>query len=193
MSLPENHNCPREEIAAYLDRELDSDAQHAFEAHVEQCRDCDHELRSQRQLLCTLEAAFGTSRHMALPDNFTRVVALHAENDMRGLRHKAERRRALQMCAVILLTAFVLLGAAANKFMFQPARAFFRIITGAADVLWRTVADAVEGLAIIARMVARISVSGPHVFGILVALLFLLAISLLPRLIASYHRTEFIE
>jgi len=189
----DNQNCPREEIAAYLDRELDGDALRDFEAHVEQCRDCDSELRSQRQLLCTLEAAFGTARHIELPDNFTRVVAAHAEHDMRGLRHKVERRRALQLCAVLLLAAFTVLGAASNNFMFQPARAFFRITASAVDMLLRTVADAAEGVAIIARMIARISVTGPHIFAIFIALLFIIAISLLPRLIASYHRTEFIE
>jgi len=60
-------------------------------------------------------------------------------------------------------------------------------------MLLRTVADAAEGVAIIARMIARISVTGPHIFAIFIALLFIIAISLLPRLIASYHRTEFIE
>ena len=189
----ENQNCPREEIAAYLDRELDGDALRDFEAHVEQCRDCDRELRSQRQLLCTLEAAFGTSRHIELPENFTRVVAAHAEHDMRGLRHKVERRRALQLCAALLLAAFTVLGAASNSFMFQPARAFFRITASAVDVLLRSLADAAEGITIIARMIARLSGTGPHIFAIFIALLFLVEISVLPRLIAIYHRTEFIE
>jgi hypothetical protein len=112
---------------------------------------------------------------------------------MRGLRHKVERRRALQLCAGLLLTAFMLLGAASNKLIFQPTRAFLHITASALDVLLRTVADAAEGLAIIARMIARTTLAGPHGFGIFIALVFLIAISLLPRLIASYHRTEFIE
>jgi hypothetical protein len=189
----DNQNCPREEIAAYLDSEMDGDALISFEAHVAHCADCAAELRSQRQLLCTLEAAFGTGRHIELPDNFTRVVAAHAENDMRGLRHKTERRRALQLCAALLLSAFMLLGAASNSLIFQPARAFLRITASALDVFLRTVADAAEGVAIIARMIARTSITGPHGFGVFIALVFLIAISLLPRLIANYHRTEFIE
>ena len=193
MSLSENKNCPREEIAAYLDGELDGATASSFEAHVECCADCAAELRSQRQLLCTLEAAFGTARHFELPENFTRVVAAHAENDMRGLRHKVERRRALQLCAALLLAAFMLLGAASNNLIFQPARAFLRITASALEVLLRTIADAAEGMAIVARMIARTTVAGPHGFGILIASVFLIAISLLPRLIANYHRTEFIE
>lgn len=193
MGLSENKNCPREEIAAYLDGELDGNALHSFEAHVAKCADCAAELRSQRQLLCTLEAAFGKARHITLPENFTRVVAAHAENDMHGLRHKVERRRALQLCAALLLAAFMLLGAASNNLIFQPARAFLRITASALDVLLRTVADGAEGVTIIARMIARTSVTGAHGFGIPIALVFLIAISLLPRLIANYHRTEFIE
>src|SRR5262249_13702968 len=188
-----NNNCPREEIAAYLDGELDGDALNSFEEHVGQCGDCAAELRSQRQLLCTLEAAFGTARHIELPGNFTRVVAAHAESDLRGLRHKVERRRALQLCAALLLTAFMLLGAASSNLIFQPARVFLRITARALEMLLRTVADAAEGVAIIARMIARTTVADPRGFGILIALVFLIAISLLPRLIASYHRTEFIE
>jgi anti-sigma factor RsiW len=191
--LNENQNCPREEIAAYLDGELDSNALNSFEAHVAQCSDCATELRSQRQLLCTLEAAFGSARHIELPDNFTRVVAVHAENDMRGLRHRVERRRALQLCAALLVAAFMLLGAASNSLIFQPARAFLRITASAFDMFLRTVADAAEGVTIIARMIARTSITSPHGFGILIALVFVIAISLLPRLIANYHRTEFIE
>ncbi len=112
--------CPREEIAAYLDGELESAAVTVFESHVQQCRDCATELRSQRQLLCTLEAAFGKSGRIDLPENFTRVVAAHAENDLQGLRHKVEYRRALKLCVILLLAAFTFLGAASNNLIFQP-------------------------------------------------------------------------
>jgi hypothetical protein len=188
-----NINCPREEIAAYLDGELDGATTIVFEEHVEQCRDCATELRSQRQLLCTLEAAFGTSGRINLPENFTRVVAAHAENDMQGLRHKVEYRRALKLCAVLLLTAFALLGAASNSLIFQPLRAFLRVGGSALDMLLHSLADAAEGVTIIARMIARTTITSERGFGILIALVFLIAISLLPRLIANYHRTEFIE
>jgi anti-sigma factor RsiW len=186
-------NCPREEVAAYLDGELDGAALTAFEDHVEHCDACANELRSQRQLLCTLEAAFGKSGRIQLPENFTRVVAAHAENDMQGLRHKVEYRRALKLCAVLLLAAFTLLGAASNNLVFQPIRAFLRVGSSALDMLLRSLADAVEGVAIIGRMIARTTITSPRGFGILIALVFLVAISLLPRLIANYHRTEFIE
>src|SRR4026207_1259713 len=112
MELTSNqNNCPREEIAAYLDGELSGVALEHFEAHVDDCSECAGELRSQRQLLCTLDAAFSNSARIELPENFTRVVATHAEHNLRGLREKSERRRALQLCALLAVTAFALLGA----------------------------------------------------------------------------------
>jgi anti-sigma factor RsiW len=193
MSLSPEQACPREDIAAYLDGELNGSALPAFEEHIEQCAECAAELRSQRQLLCTLEAAFSNSGRIKLPANFSRVVAAHAEGDMRGLRHKSERRRALQLCTLLGVAAFTLLGAASGALIFQPARGFMRLVARVLDLVWQTFADAAEGATIVARVIGRAGVASSYGFGIFVALVFLIAISLLPRLIANYHRTEFIE
>src|SRR5688572_33212946 len=92
MTLTADKNiCPREEIAAYLDGELSGIALEHFETHVTECSECASELRSQRQLLCTLDAAFSSSSRIRLPENFTRVVATRAEHNLRGLREKSER------------------------------------------------------------------------------------------------------
>jgi anti-sigma factor RsiW len=188
-----NDNCPREEIAAYLDGELSAAALENFEAHVAECSTCAAELRVQRQLLCTLNAAFNASSRIALPDNFTRVVAAYAENDLHGLRDKSERRRALQLSAIMALGAFALLGAASRGLVFQPARAGLQLVARVLDLLWQTFSDAIESIAIVARMIGRATFDSPHGIGALIALVFVIAISLLPRLIAWYHRTEFIE
>ena len=186
-------SCPREEIAAYLDGELSAVASEEFEVHVAQCSTCADELRVQRQLLCTLDAAFSNSSRIALPENFTRIVAAYAENDLHGLRNKSERRRALQMSALIAIAAFALLGAASSALVFQPARTALRVIARVFDVLWQTVAETSEGIAIVLRMIGRATIESPHGIGGLIALVFVVAISLLPRLIAKYHRTEIIE
>ena len=96
-----NNGCPREDVAAYLDGEMSGSAVENFEEHLKVCADCAAELRAQRQLLCTLDVAFGESRSFKLPSDFTRVVAAHAESDLSGMRKKGERRRALQLCAVL--------------------------------------------------------------------------------------------
>ena len=185
--------CPREELAAYLDGELSGTALEHFEAHVKECSECASELRSQRQLLCTLDAAFGSSSRIELPENFTRVVATHAEHNLRGLREKSERRRALQLCAMLAVAAFALLGAASGALVLQPARNSFRIVARVFEILSQTVLEAAEGLAIVGRMIGRAAVASPYGLGALIALVFSGSIFLLPRLIVRYHRTQTIE
>jgi anti-sigma factor RsiW len=187
------HTCPAEDVAAYLDGELSGAAEEHFEAHLAGCVDCATELRQQRQLLCTLDAAFTQSPRFDLPQDFTRVVAAHAESDLSGVRHKSERRRALQLCAMLALAAFALLGAASRAVVFQPARRFVQIIALVFDLIWQTLYDAAVGVVIILRMIGRAALVSPHGLGLLLTLTFLIAVSLLPRLIANYHRKQIIE
>lgn len=191
--MTNEYTCPREDIAAYLDGELSGAALDHLEAHVGECAACAGELRSQRQLLCTLEAAFSSSRQLDLPDNFTRVVATHAEHDLRGLREKSERRRAVQLCAALAILASALLGAASGALVLQPARSSLRVGTRVFEVFSQAVFQAAEGLAIIGRMIGRAAVLSPQGFGAVIALVFIVTISLLSRLIVNYHRAQIIE
>jgi anti-sigma factor RsiW len=194
MTLTAEKNiCPREEIAAYLDGELSGVALEHFEAHLTECAECAGELRSQRQLLCTLDAAFSGSSRIKLPEDFTRVVATHAAHNLGGLREKSERRRALQLCALLSITAFALLGAASGALVLQPARNSFCIAARLLEVLSQAVLEAAEGFAIVGRMMGRAAVAGPYGVGAVIAFVFIGSIFLLPRLIASYHRTQIIE
>ena len=122
-----------------------------------------------------------------------RSVAAHAESDLRGLREKPERRRALQLCVALAVSAFALLGAAGGALVLQPARSFLQIVARVFDVFSSTASNATEGVAVIGRMIGRAAMTSPYGFGALIALVFIVAISLLPRLIASYHRTQIIE
>ena len=190
----QNQNaCPVEDVAAYLDGELNGVASETFEAHLAECAECATQLRTQQQLLCTLDAAFKSSPRLNLPTDFTRVVAAHAEGDLRGVRNKTERRRALQLCAMLSLAAFALLGAASGAVIWQPVRGWAQLIARMSDLLWQTIYDAVIGIGVILRMIGRAAIVSPYGLGSLVVLGFLIAISLLPRLIANYHRTEIIE
>src|SRR5258708_36389200 len=131
-----DYDCRTEDVAAYLDGELDGAASDGFEAHLKTCARCTTELRMQRQLLCTLDFAFGEPA-FELPRNFSRVVATHAESDLSGMRKKSERRRALQLCALLALLAFALLGAASRALVFQPARSFLRLAGRLLDLAGR--------------------------------------------------------
>ncbi len=185
--------CPAEDVAAYLDGELSSASEEAFERHLAECADCTTELRQQRQLLCTLEAAFTPSSQFDLPQDFTRVVAAHAESDMRGVRNKSEQRRALQLCVLLALAAFALLGATSRAVVFQPLGRFAQVIVRISDLLWQTMYDAAIGVVVILRMLGRAVVVSPYGLGLFLTLTFLIAVTLLPRLIANYHRKEIIE
>jgi len=185
--------CQLEDIAAYLDGELSATAEETFEGHLKSCADCAVELRVQRQLLCTLDFAFNESRLFELPRDFTRVVAAQAESDLSGMRKWSERRRALQLCAVLALVSFALLGAAARTLVFDPARSFLRVTGSLISLVWQAIYDAGTGLAVIVRVVGRAIVLGPHGLWLLVALAFIISLSLLPLLIAKYHRAQTVE
>lgn len=195
MKVPtiDRQGCRLEEVAAYLDGELSGAALETFEAHLKQCAECATELRAQRQLLCTLNFAFNESSSFELPHNFTRVVAAHAENDLRGMRKKSERRRAFQLCAILALVSFALLGAATRTLVFDPVRSFLRVTGSLLNLLWQTLYDAGTGIGVIIRVVGRAGVPGPHGWWLFVALAFIVSLSLLPFLIAKYHRAQTIE
>ena len=146
----------------------------------------------QRQLLCTLDFAF-SERSFELPRNFSRVVAAHAESDLGGMRKKSERRRALQLCALLALLAFALLGAASRALVFQPAQSFLRIAGSLLDLVGRALYDAGTGAAVIVRVVGRALILAPHGLGLILVLPFVIALALLPRLIVNYHRAQVIE
>src|SRR5262249_1026129 len=189
----DDKKCHLEEVAAYLDGEMNGDALEDFEEHLKAGAECAGELRTQRQLLCTLEVAFGSAKPFELPPNFARVVTAHAESALTGMRRKGERGRALQVCAVLTLASFALLGAAARALVFDPVRSFFRAVTKLIDLAWQTVYDAATGVTILIRVIGRALLLAPYGLGYLFLLTFLISISLLFLLIAKYHRKQIIE
>lgn len=194
MNLSQQTNeCQLEDVAAYLDGELSGESLRDFESHLATCSDCATELRTQRQLLCTLDVAFNDSASFKLPHDFTRVVSAHAGGNLGGVRWKGERRRALQVCAVLALVSFALLGAAARALVLEPAQSFFRLAGVSLDIAWRMIYDAGTGLAVIIRVLGRAILFDPHGLGLAVLLGFIVSTSLLSLLIARYHRAQIIE
>jgi len=185
--------CQFQDVAAYLDGELSGVALQDFEAHLQACAACAAELRSQRQLLCTLDVAFNESRSFELPQNFARVVTAHAESDLSGMRSKGERHRALQVCAVLALVSFALLGTAARTLIIEPTQSLLHLAATIVDFGWRIAYDAGTGLAVIIRVLGRAIVSGPYGLGPGLLLVFIISIFLLSFLIAKYHRAQIIE
>jgi hypothetical protein len=180
-------------VAAYLDGELDGSALDRFEQHVKQCLVCASELRTQRQLLCTLDVAFNDSRTFDLPSDFARVVTARAENDLTGVRNRHERKRAVQLCVLLALLSFGLLGAATRPIVFDPLRSFLRTIRVLSDLLWRALSDAFSALAVLARVGGRALLDAQPESRLLLAFAFLLSVFCLSFLIVRYRRAQIIE
>ena len=193
MIETEKQICPGEDIAAYLDGELTAGATERFELHVAQCAACSAELRRQRQLVCTLEAAFSSQRKFDLPNDFTRVIATRAESDLRGVRSRAERYRAAKLCALLGLMAFGILGAAASSAVLQPLRNALRLVARLFELVWQAAADATESLAIILRVLTGSTNGSSYFWPLLIGLTLVIAVTLLTRLIGKYHRRQIIE
>lgn len=186
------HQCPAEDVAAYLDDELADRARELFEQHYRGCESCAAELLRQRQLLCDLDIALNERNHLVLPKNFARVVAAHAESDIRGVRNRTERRQALRVSLALAAASFALLGAASVEAVWAPASTIVKYLQSFSHFLWEATYQAGAGLAVIFRMLTRSFVFESRLVGVFI-LLFLLALSLLPRLISRYHRTQIVE
>ena len=185
--------CQSEEVAAYLDGELDGAALDRFEEHVKSCFGCAAELRAQRQLLCTLDVAFNDSRAFHLPSDFARVVTTRAENDLTGMRNRHERKYALQLCLLLALLSFGLLGAATRSVVFDPLRSFLRTARVLSQLAWQALSEIVATAALLVRMILRPVLDTQPGSRFLVAFVFLLSVSCLSFLIVRYRRAQIVE
>ncbi len=185
-------NCERDQIAAYIDGELDDCARSMLEQHIEECSDCRADLAEQKRLLCALDSALFPKLSLQLPGEFARTVAVRAKSDLSGVRDRNEYRRAIFLCVALLATSLVLLGAT-NKAVFVIARRALYQVGQLLELVLSALFDLAAGLGIVFR-VARSAVVPASEFSRLVEFLLLaLAVALLSRLIANYHRTSPID
>ncbi|MFN2492843.1 MAG: anti-sigma factor [Pyrinomonadaceae bacterium] len=185
-----NHICETEQIAAYIDGELDPALQSAVEDHIRQCSACAAELHAQRLFMCELDSVLASSSDLAVPANFARVVAARAESDMRGLRNRAEHTRALRFCIILALAAFALLGAASGKMALLNARLVAGKVFAVIGFFAKSIYDAAAGFTVISRVLGRGLVADSRVMGLVGLSLVALAVGLLSLLISRYHRTR---
>lgn len=186
--------CQSEEIAAYLDGELDAHAAALFEQHLQECVACTHALQEQRRLLCALDFAFGGNDvgDLPLPKNFSQVITAHAQSNLSGLRsERAERRRAVRLCLALAVISFALLGGAAfSDSVMKPLGLLVRNAGVLLGFVGRALYDFGTGLAVIARGVGGHTIFESSRLAALAGLLLVVATLLLPRLISNYHRTR---
>ena len=194
MATPNTSFCSAEEITAYLDSELDAGSLVRLEEHFATCASCRVELETQRRLLCELDFALADEASVEMPKNFAQVVAARAQADLSGMRDRRERRRAFRLCVVLAAVAVALLGGAAvSETVLAPLRAIWRGGTALVSFLGHALYDAGAGLAVISRGIGGHLVFESRPVSVIVLLLFVLALFMLRRLIAGYHRTRAIE
>ena len=185
--------CETENIAAYIEGDLDPALNSVLEEHLKECAHCAGELRTQRLFMCELDSALASPFDLAVPANFAQVVAVHAKSDMRGMRDGAEHAKALRFCIILGLTAFALLGFASSKAVVLNLRSFAGKAFGVLGFFAEAVFNAAAGFAVTSRVVSRGLVTDSRLAGLAGLLLVVLAIAVLSRLIARYHRTRLIE
>jgi hypothetical protein len=190
----QQHACPSEDVAAYLDGELDAQSVALFERHLKECGQCATELQQQRRLLCTLDFALGgrEGEDLQLPTNFSEVVTAHAQSDLSSLRsERAEHKRALRLCLALAFASFALLGGAAlSESVFKPLGLLIRHAGTVLGFMGRAIYDFGAGVAVIARAIGGHTIYESARLAPLVLLLLAVAVVLLPHLISSYHRTH---
>jgi anti-sigma factor RsiW len=174
-------------IAAYVDGELSDVATAIFEQHVEDCSECRAELRAHRLFLCELDAVLTGKVDMPVPADFSRVIAIRARSDMRGLRTSSENRKAIAICVGLALIGFGLVGATARDAIFALAGKFVSGVVSLGGFVSSTAYDAVAGLVVISRVLGHRVVNETRSFAVLVVVL-AIAVLLLSRLLSDYHR-----
>ena len=188
MTRVEQKICQRNLIAAYVDGELSEVAAVIFEQHVEDCAECRAELRAHRLFVCELDAVMTDKVELPVPDNFSKVIAVRATSDLRGVRSRAEHRKAIAICVILALTGFGLLGATARDSIFVLIGKFLTSVFSLAGFVWSLLSDAVASLVVITRVLGHKIVVESGSFGVLLVV-FAAAILILSRLISNYHRT----
>jgi predicted anti-sigma-YlaC factor YlaD len=191
MTTAQENLCESALIAAYVDGELDEDLTLGFEEHLQQCEPCRVELRLHRLFVCELDSTLKQDE-MPMPRDFSRIIAARAASDMRGVRTRAEHRKALGICMILALIGFALVGAAARETIFRLTGKFVSTVVGLVSFASTTVYDTIAGLAVIFRVLSRKLIVESGSLGPLAALL-AVAILLLSRLLSNYHRTSAVE
>ena len=101
--------CPSDDIAAYIDGELEGDRLRLLECHLSECSVCAEELNDQKQFLLYLDTSLGMESELDLPESFAKSVVANAEANVAGLRRPSEIYHTVFVCAAVGL--FVLFAA----------------------------------------------------------------------------------
>lgn len=179
--------CPRTEIAAYLDGELAPADEFRLDHHFANCKKCLDELNAQKKMLSALDFAFDNDEEIKLPKNFAKVVATTAESEVRGLRSKKERFRALYLCSALFLIVIIGLGAETEKVFFAFGK-FGEQIWTIAEFVFHLIYNLTIGLSVVARSLSQQIVFNSNLPVFIIAAGLMFSIFTLSRFCLRYNR-----
>ncbi|MFM9903831.1 MAG: anti-sigma factor family protein [Pyrinomonadaceae bacterium] len=159
-------SCPSDEIAEYIDGELDGAKELELEGHIAGCSLCSVELNQQKQFLRHLDIGLRQEKELELPVNFAKLIVANAESTVSGLRRPRERFNAIFICAGLMLFALFALGAEAVTLLNNLSGIFvqtaavgsffghliYSVLTGLAIVVRSFAAQLQPGVAAVALM-----------------------------------------
>ncbi|MBP7415213.1 MAG: zf-HC2 domain-containing protein [Pyrinomonadaceae bacterium] len=159
--------CPTDEIAAYVDGELDAALEMQMDLHFASCRACSVELNHQKEFLRNLDISLGHERELELPADFAKQVVANAESTVSGLRRPRERFNALFICAGLALFVLFAMGAEAGSLLEKAAEALVQT-AAIGGIFGHLVYSLFIGLAIVVRSIAGQAQIGALAVGALV-------------------------
>ncbi len=187
-STTEN-DCPRTELAAYIDGELSPREELELEMHLAICRVCPAELNEQKKLLCALDFALEEERKIELPANFTEIIVANAQSNVNGLRSPKERFKAIFVCLILFLFVLVGLGGETKTTLntfFTLTDQIFAVAGFAAHFVY----DVSIGTAVILRSLGNRLVNDSVVAFASLTAFFFVSLFALSRLFVRYNRLK---
>ncbi len=145
--------CAVEDIAAYIDGELDAVREIEIEAHFAVCAHCTAELNLQKQFLCKVSSGLRREGDIDLPADFAKTIAVNAESSVSGLRGAHERFNAVFICAALALFALFTIGSDAGSLL-SPAYGVLEQVAAVGSLFGQIVYSFFVGVAIVLRSAA---------------------------------------
>ena len=185
----EGEDCPRVEIAEYIDRKLKLRDELDLELHFAQCETCATELKAQEKVSTTLEILLEEEKEtIKLPENFTKIVTAKAESNLDGVRSRKERSKGLFIFAILFaMIAFAIgLEGKTITFAFEKFADQFLAVGGFVTHLFYQL---VLGVSVVFGSMSNNFVFSSTLTFLAIVITFVLAFLMLSRMIFLYNRT----
>lgn len=181
------NTCPRPEIAAYIDGELDQRDELNLKMHLAICKACASELNEQKKLFCILDSALPGKCEIEIPANFTKIVVANAQGRVSGLRQPGERFRALFVCSFLFFLVLLGLGNE-TRALVQAFVSFSEQFLAVGGFVGHFIYDFAFGTAIILRSVSSQFLFNSGASFVFLLVLFLISFVFVSRFILRINR-----